>query len=345
LSMNFIDKKPEEFNINRSAIKIDYLGIALLAIGIGSLQYVLEKGQHDDWFESTTIIILTGTAIIGIVGFVWRELTADQPAINLKIMKNWNLVGSNILTFVCGFGLFGSVFIFPVLVQRVLGFSPTEAGYSLVPGALIAIAIMPIIGKSLGSGVPPIIFVVIGFTAFILHGYTSSLADINSSRLWFAWPQILRGLGTACLTVPLINQAMVGLKPDEMPSGIALTNMLRQIGGALGIAIMNTYVANKFVLHKTDLVSNLTLENPLLLERLTATKQMLMSKGYDMFTAEQMSNQILDMSVNKQSFLLSYLDGFILISVFFIVAIPFMFLLRSQKLDKETQAKIQEEAH
>jgi DHA2 family multidrug resistance protein len=249
------------------------------------------------------------------------------------------------LTFVCGFGLFGSVFIFPVLVQRVLGFSPTEAGYSLVPGALIAIAIMPIIGKSLGSGVPPIIFVVIGFTAFILHGYTSSLADINSSRLWFAWPQILRGLGTACLTVPLINQAMVGLKPDEMPSGIALTNMLRQIGGALGIAIMNTYVANKFVLHKTDLVSNLTLENPLLLERLTATKQMLMSKGYDMFTAEQMSNQILDLSVNKQSFLLSYLDGFILISVFFIVAIPFMFLLRSQKLDKETQAKIQEEAH
>ena len=345
LSMNFIDKKPEEFNINRKAIQIDYLGIAFLAIGIGSLQYVLEKGQHDDWFESQTILFLTGTAIIGIVGFVWRELTAEQPAINLKIMKNWNLVGSNILTFVCGFGLFGSVFIFPVLVQRVLGFSPTEAGYSLVPGALIAIAIMPIIGKSLGSGVPPVIFVVIGFIAFILHGYTSSLADINSSRLWFAWPQILRGLGTACLTVPLINQAMVGLKPDEMPSGIALTNMLRQIGGALGIAIMNTYVANKFVLHKTDLVSNLTFENPLVLERLTATKQMLMSKGYDMFTAEQMSNQILDLSVNKQSYLLSYLDGFMLISVFFILAIPFMFLLRSQKLDKETQAKIQEEAH
>lgn len=345
LSLRFIDKKPEEYNINRSAIKIDYLGIVLLAIGIGSLQYVLEKGQHDDWFESNTIILLTFTAILGIVGFVWRQLTADQPAINLKIMKNWNLVGSNILTFVCGFGMFGSVFIFPVLVQRILGFSPTEAGYSLVPGALIAIVVMPFIGKGLGSGVPPLLFVVLGFIAFILHGYTASLADINASRIWFAWPQVLRGLGTACLTVPLINQAMVGLKPIEMPSGIALTNMLRQIGGALGIAIMNTYVANNFVQHRTDLVSNLSVENPLLLERLNNYKLALMSRGYDIFTAEKMSYQVLDLSVTKQSFLLSYLDGFMLISVFFIAAIPFMFLLRRQKLDKATQAKIQEEAH
>ena len=345
LCLNFIEKKPEEFNIDRKSIKIDYIGIALLAIGIGSLQYVLEKGQHDDWFESETIIILTGTAIFGIVGFVWRELTTDQPAINLSIMKNWNLVGSNILTFVCGFGMFGSVFIFPVLVQRILGYSPTEAGYSLVPGALIAIAVMPIIGRSLGAGVPPRVFVIIGFAAFILHGYTASLADMNASRMWFAIPQILRGLGTACLTVPLINQAMVGLKPHEMPSGIALTNMLRQIGGALGIAMMNTYVANRFVLHKTDLVSNLSVENPLVIERLNAYKQALMARGYELFTAEKMSYQVLDLSVNRQSFLLSYLDGFLLISLFFIVSIPFMFLLRTQKLDKATQAKIQEEAH
>lgn len=345
LCLRYIEKKPEEHHIDRSSIKIDYIGIALLAIGIGSLQYVLEKGQSDDWFESTTIIFLTGTTILGLVGFVWRELTAEQPAIDLSILKNGNLVGSNILTFVCGFGLFGSVFIFPVLVQRVLGFSPTEAGYSLVPGALIAIVIMPILGRSLGAGVPPVVFVVIGFLAFILHGYTSSHADINASRMWFAWPQILRGLGTACLTVPLINQAVVGLKPHEMPSGIALTNMLRQIGGSLGIAIMNTYVANRFMVHKTQLVSNLQPENLVASGWLTNTKNLLMQKGFDVYTAERMSYQILDLNVNKQSFLLSYLDGFLLISLFFIAAVPFMFLLRTQKLDKATQAKLQEEAH
>lgn len=345
LSLRFIEKKPEEHHINRKAMSVDYLGIALLAVGIGSLQYVLEKGQSDDWFESNTIILLTGTTILGLVGFVWRELTADEPAINLKILRNTNLIGSNILTFVCGFGLFGSVFIFPVLVQRVLGFSPTEAGFSLVPGALIAIVVMPILGRSLGAGVPPVVFVVIGFAAFILHGYTSAHADINASRAWFAWPQILRGLGTACLTVPLINQAVVGLKPHEMPSGIALTNMLRQIGGSLGIAIMNTYVANRFMVHRTQLAGNLEAENLLMTSWLTNTKNMLIQKGFDVYTADRMSYQILDLNVNKQSFLLSYLDGFLLISVFFIAAIPFMFLLRTQKLDKATQAKIQEEAH
>lgn len=345
LCLNFIEKKPDEYNINRKSMKVDYLGIVLLAMGIGSLQYVLEKGQHDDWFESTTIIMLTITTIIGLVGFIWRELVAEQPAINLKIMKNGNLIGSNILTFVCGFGLFGSVFIFPVLVQRILGYSPTEAGYSLVPGALIAIVVMPIIGRSLGAGVPPVFFVVIGFIAFILHGYTSSLADINASRAWFAIPQILRGLGTACLTVPLINQAVVGLKPHEMPSGIAITNMLRQIGGSLGIAIMNTYVANRFMVHKTDLVSNLSAESITLSERLNNMRIMLVSKGYDFFTAENMSLKILDLNLDKQSYLLAYLDGFLLISLFFLAATPFMLLLRTQKLDKETQAKIQEEAH
>lgn len=345
LSLRFIEKKPEEYHINRKAMRVDYLGIALLAIGIGSLQYVLEKGQSDDWFESNTIILLTGTTILGLVGFVWRELTADEPAINLKILRNTNLIGSNMLTFVCGFGLFGSVFIFPVLVQRVLGFSPTEAGFSLVPGALIAIVVMPILGRSLGAGVPPVVFVVIGFLAFILHGYTSAHADINASRAWFAWPQILRGLGTACLTVPLINQAVVGLKPHEMPSGIALTNMLRQIGGSLGIAIMNTYVANRFMVHRTQLASNLEAENLLMTSWLANTKNMLIQKGFDVYTADRMSYQILDLNMTKQSFLLSYLDGFLLISVFFIAAIPFMFLLRTQKLDKATQAKIQEEAH
>jgi len=345
LCLRFIEKKPEEYHIDRKSMKIDYLGIVLLAIGIGSLQYVLEKGQSDDWFDSNTIIFLTGTTILGLAGFIWRELTAEQPAIDLKVMRNMNLVGSNILTFVCGFGLFGSVFIFPVLVQRVLGYSPTEAGFSLVPGALVAIVIMPILGRSLGAGVPPVVFVVIGFAAFILHGYTSSLADINASRSWFALPQIMRGIGTACLTVPLINQAVVGLKPHEMPSGIALTNMLRQIGGSLGIAIMNTYVANRLIVHRTDLVSYMKPENLLMTDWLSKVKLMLMQKGYDWQTAETTSYQILDLNVNRQAYLLSYLDGFLLISLFFIAAIPFMFLLRTQKLDKATQAKLQEEAH
>ena len=345
LSVRFIEKKPEEFNINRKSMHIDYIGIALLAIGIGALQYVLERGQSDDWFESETIQIMTGVTIFGLVGFIWRELTAEHPAVNLRVMRNRNLVGSNILTFVVGFGLFGSVFVFPVMVQRILGYSPTMAGYSLIPGALVAIIIMPILGRSLGAGVKPIYFVVTGIIFFIMHGYLSSQANLDSTRTWFIIPQICRGIGTACLTVPLINQAVVGLKPHEMPHGIALTNMLRQIGGALGIAVMNTYVARRYVQHRTDLVSNLTYDNPLFAERMLNNQMFFVSKGFDSFTAEKMSQQVMDLSVAKQAYLLSYLDGFLLISIFFICSIPFIFLLRNNKMDKATQLKVQQESH
>jgi DHA2 family multidrug resistance protein len=254
-------------------------------------------------------------------------------------------VASNILTFVLGFGLFGSVFIFPVLVQRILGYTPTDAGFGLVPGAIVAIFCMPIIGRTLQKGIPPLYFVIIGCVSFILHGYTSSLADPNAGLEFFTWPQIFRGVGTACLTVPLINQAVVGLTPQELPSGIALTNMIRQLGGAFGIAIMNTYVSHRYVIHRTDLVSNLQVFDPATAERLAATQAGVMSRGIEAASSTEAGYRILDLTVAKQGFLLAYLDGFQLISLFFIAALPIMFLLKTNKVDKATMQKISEESH
>ncbi|HVE00004.1 MAG TPA: DHA2 family efflux MFS transporter permease subunit [Cytophagaceae bacterium] len=345
LALRFIEKKPEEHNINRKEISIDYIGISLLAVGVASLQYVLERGEHDDWFHSNGIILLTGAAICGLIGFVWWELREKAPVINLHLLRNRNLAASNILTFVCGFGLFGSVFIFPVMAQRILGYTSTEAGLSLIPGALIAVLIMPIIGRTLGTVIQPIVFVIIGFVMFILHGYTSSLATAEASRAWFILPQIFRGLGTACLTVPLINQAMVGLQPKDMGSGIALTNMLRQLGGAFGIAVMNTYISHRYVVHRTDLVSNLQMNDPEMIQRLNALAQGTAAKGVNALSTTEAGYRILEGTVTRQSYLLSYLDGFQMISIFFICAIPFMFLLRNQKVDAATKAKIAEESH
>lgn len=345
LTITFIDRKEDELNINRSAIKIDYFGIAMLVLGVGSLQYVLEKGQADDWFEDTNIRILTITAIAGLGTFIWRQLHVAVPIINLKVLKNSNLVASNVLTFVCGFGLFGSVFIFPVLVQRVMGYTPTEAGFSIVPGTIIGLFLMPIIGKTLGSGTPPIVYVIIGFISFIIHGYTSSLATAEASRLWFAIPQLFRGIGTACLTVPLINQAVVGLAPKDLPSGIALTNMLRQLGGAFGIAMMNTFVTQRFAIHKTDLLTNTAANDPEMMQRFSGSVQLFLSKGFNLIDAQQAAYRAIDGAISKQGYLLSYLDSFLLISLFFIATIPFLFMLRTQKTNKETLAKIAEESH
>jgi MFS transporter, DHA2 family, multidrug resistance protein len=345
LTITFIDKKEDEYNINRNAIQIDYLGILMLVLGVGSLQYVLEKGPADDWFDDKTIRVLTVTAIVGMATFIWRQFTVAVPIINLRVLKNRNLIASNVLTFVCGFGLFGSVFIFPVLVQRVMGYTPTEAGFSIVPGTIVGLFLMPVIGKTLGSGTPPIVYVIIGFIAFILHGYLSSLATIESSRLWFAIPQLFRGIGTACLMVPLINQAVVGLSPKDLPSGIALTNMLRQLGGAFGIAMMNMFVTERYAIHRNDLITNTAANDPEMMQRLQAATQLFISKGLNAIDAQLAAFKAIDGAITRQAFLLSYLDSFLLISVFFILTIPFMFMLRTQKTDAATRAKVAEESH
>jgi len=345
LAYRFVPDDTQEQLDNRKNVTIDYLGILFLVMGIGSLQYVLEKGQSEDWFEDRTIVILTILAAVGLVSFVYRQLSIKEPLINLRVWKSQNLVASNVLTFVLGFGLFGSVFIFPVLVQRILGYTPTDAGFGLVPGALIAIVCMPIIGRTLQAGLSPVYYVVIGCIAFMFHGYTSSLADPDAGLAFFTLPQILRGVGTACLTVPLINQAVVGLKPQEMSSGIALTNMIRQLGGAFGIAVMNTYVNHRYVVHRTDLVSNLQTSDPLMAERLASYTAGAISRGADPSTATALSYKFLDLAVTKQGFLLAYLDGFKLIGLFFLLVLLLVFFLKTKKMDKQTMQKISEESH
>jgi DHA2 family multidrug resistance protein len=345
LTLRFIPEDTEEQLANRKNVYIDYLGIIFLAVGVASLQYVLERGEAEDWFSNRWIIIFSFVAVGSLFSFIYRQLKIDQPIINLRVFKSQNLVASNILTFVLGFGLFGSVFIFPVLVQRILGYTPTDAGFGLVPGAIVAIFCMPIIGRTLQSGTPPVLYVVIGCIAFIFHGYTSSLADPNAGLAFFTLPQILRGVGTACLTVPLINQAVVGLKPQELPSGIALTNMIRQLGGAFGIAVMNTFVSHRYAIHRTDLISNLQAFDPATTERLASYQAGVIGRGINPASAKEVSVRLLDFAVAKQGFLLAYLDGFQLISIFFLASIPIMFLLKTNKTDKATMQKISEESH
>jgi len=345
LTLRFIRRTEDEKNPKREKPAIDFLGISFLALGVGCLQYVLERGQSDDWFEDRTILLLSFLGAFGLLAFIYRELTGEKPMIHLSVMKRRNLWASNVLTFAVGFGMFGSIFIFPVLVQRILGYTPTDAGFGLVPSAIAAIVCMPIVGRRLGAGTPPLVFVVIGFIFFILHGFSSSFITPDVGLPYFFWPQVFRGIGTACLTVPLINQAVVGLTPQEMPSGIALTNMLRQLGGAFGIAVMNTYVSQRYAVHRADLVSNLQLSDPATLQRLSQYQAGAISAGINPTQSTEFSYKLMDLAVTKQGFMLAYADCFQLLGLFFICVIPFMFLLRTKKIDKATLQKVSEESH
>jgi len=165
LSYTFIAKKDGEGS-KKKEIKIDYSGILLLMVGIGCLQYVLERGDSEDWFSSQSIRICAVLAFIGLVSFIWYELSIEKPAVNLKVLNNRNMAFTTIFTFVVGLGLYTSVFVFPVLAQRALGYSPFETGLTLLAPTMITVIMMPIIGKTMSKGVSPIPFVVCGFLLF-----------------------------------------------------------------------------------------------------------------------------------------------------------------------------------
>lgn len=345
LSLSYIHKKEGE-GTKKKEIKIDYTGISLLMVGIGCLQYVLERGEAEDWFNSHLIQTLAGVALLGLVGFVWRELSTPQPAVNLRVLQNRNLAFTTIFTFVIGLGLFTSVFVYPVMAQRILGWTPYETGLSLLAPTLAGVVMMPIIGRMMSKGISPLPFVIIGFILFAGYAYFSGGVSPGVDRWDFFWPLLLRALGLSMVNLPLINQAVVGLQPKEYASGIALNNMIRQLGGAFGIAMANNYIARQYYQHRTDLITNVTQNSGLYNQYNAANTQSLASKTGDAFTAAQQSLKMLDLRIDKQAYFLSYLDTFHLIALFFIIVLPLVAFLRVKKnTDAKAAAKAAAEAH
>lgn len=346
LSINFIDKKEDEFNIDRKQIHIDWTGILLLAVGVGSLQYVLERGEADDWFDDNVIRYLTGAAIVAIPLFIWFELRATKfPVLDLRVLKNRNLALGTILLFVVGYGLFTSVLLYPLFVQRIVGFTATKTGQLLIPGGAIAAVCFPLVGRILSRGVSPRFVVMVGYAIFATFCFVMSTYTGDTTDNYFVQALLIRGVGLALVNVPLINSSVSTMLPRELPTGIALTNMTRQLGGAFGVAITNTYVTQRTALHRGDLVANITSDNPLLSDRLTAISQGLAAKGINALDAITGAYKNIDLIIQKQALMVAYLDTFRLAGIFFVVTFPLLFLLQSKKMDAATAKAAAEAAH
>lgn len=347
LSYTFIEKRKGEGKY-KSAIKIDYMGIALLAVAIGCLQFVLERGEAEDWFSSNAIRICSVLALIGLVGFIFYELTIEHPAVNLKVLNNRNLAFTTIFTFVVGVGLFTSVFVFPVLAQRVLGFTAKETGLTLLAPTMITVLMMPVIGKLMTKGVSPIPFVVTGFILFAAYCVTSAQVSPDVNKWDFFFPLALRAMGMSMVQLPLINQAVAGLSPKDYASGIALNNMIRQLGGAFGIALANNYIAREYAQHRSDLVSNISQGSPVFTQQYQAITQGIAGKTGDLVTAGQQALGLMNAKVDRMAYYLAYLDTFRLIAIFFIVVIPLVAFLKVKRKSPQEQAaamKAAAEAH
>ncbi|APU67355.1 DHA2 family efflux MFS transporter permease subunit [Christiangramia flava] len=324
----FFVKSPkygEKLKVNQ----VDWWGIILLATFIGSLQFVLEHGQQDDWFEDSLILSLSVAAVFGLILFIWRELTYEHPVVNLRVLRDGNLRIGTILTFILGFGLFGSTFIIPIYTQSILGWTATDAGLLLIPSSITTGLMMPIIGKLLERGISHKYLASAGFVIFFIYSfwmYSLMTPDTGSEHMF--WPLVVRGVGLGLLFVPITTLSLSTLKGKDIGDGAAFTGMMRQLGGSFGIAIITTMVSRLAQQHRIDLLPNISAIDFKVQQRIDGIKRMFMAKGFSANEALDKAYAVLNGSLMKQSTVLSYMDIFLYLGLLFLVCAPIVLLIK-----------------
>jgi DHA2 family multidrug resistance protein len=316
--------------------EVDWLGISLLTVGIGSLQWILEEGNAKDWFSDPWILRFTIVSAACLSLMLWWELSSrnKHPVVNFRVLKNRELAASIFLFVALGFGLYGGVFIFPLFTQNLLHFTPTETGLALMPGGIATATTAVICGLMLNGPRPkidPRLLIGIGVALFVVSmwdlGHLTTLAGESDVR----WALIIRGAGLGFLFTPINNVAYASLKPSEAQQASGLINLSRQLGGSFGIAILATYVTVHTQIHRVDLLANLYRGNPLVDERLRALTGNLMTRGYDPEAARRGAMALLDQQTMRQASMLSYNDAWMLLLLTFICVSPAIFLLRKPR--------------
>lgn len=311
----------------KQSSKVDWLGIFLLTVGISSLQYVLEKGQEDDWFNSKLIITLCITAFLGLYLFIWRQMETKFPVVNLRVLKNGNLRMGVMLSFVMGFGTFGSTFVIPQFTQSLLGWSAQQAGVLQLPSTLFVAVMMPAVAILIQKGVQQKYLIAMGmfiFYIFCMLCYKIIVPDTASSD--FFWPLMVRALGMGLLSVPVSTMSLSTLKGQEIGQGAAFTSMMRQLGGSFGVALISTLLTRQSSIHRVALVSHMKADDINVQNRVSQLTANMQTHGFDLITSRNMAYQLLDNSVIRQATLLSYMDIFMIVGIVFIVFVPLVLL-------------------
>src|SRR5580658_1563884 len=280
--------------------KVDWWGILLLALGIGALQVILEKGEDKDWFQTWWISALTFVTIISAICFIWRETSIDYPVVNFKILKIRSFAIGIVTSFVLGVALYGSTFIFPVFCQNLLGFTAAQTGLLLFPGGVATILMMPFVGNMLKKGIPAQFLSAGGFILFFIFCWMLYGSTLQSGTGDFWWPLIIRGVGMAILFVPLTTLAIADLRGPEIGQGTGLNNMMRQLGGSFGIAIMTTIIHIKSGMNRNILLENINQYNPAYNDRYNSTVQNFTGKGFSLAQAQDMAHQAIEGVVSRQ---------------------------------------------
>jgi MFS transporter, DHA2 family, multidrug resistance protein len=309
---------------------IDYIGIALLTVSVGSLQFVLEHGQREDWFESHMITGLSVTGVLGGILLLWRELTTDHPAIDFRIMRYRQMWVGTVLGVVMGVGLYAMSFTLPVFLQNNLLMTAQQTGIVLLPGAIATAVSMAVVGRLVGK-IDARLLITAGALIFALAAWKLSLITSLAGAPDFFWPLIFRGVGLGLMFVPLTTITLAELSPAELPQGAGLYNFFRQLGGSFGIAGIATLVARYTTQFRSVLGEHIAMNDPTSLARIDMIARGMMARGADAATARQMALSVIDREMIGQASVLAYARIYVLAAALILLLIPLLALVRQTK--------------
>jgi DHA2 family multidrug resistance protein len=305
---------------------IDWLSILLLAVGLGSLQAVLEEGQSDDWFDSPFIVGLAAASLVGLVLFVVRSLRAKDPVVDLRVLRHRSLWAGSILSVVVGMGLYGALFAIPIFAQSILHYTSQQTGMLLLPSALASAFAMPLVAK-LVDKVDPRILIVTGALIVVVSLLQLNGITPQTSEADLFLPLMIRAFGTVLMFLPL-NMATLGPLPKgDVGKASGFFSLTRQLGGSIGVALLTTLLSQRQAFHRSVLVEKLAGADSKTLEHVGALTSSFTAKGFDPVDAHGKALHVLDGSVNVQSAVLSFADTFWITAALFVVTLPLALLL------------------
>ena len=306
---------------------IDFAGIALLTVAVGSLQWMLERGERYDWFESRFVTVLGLTALVSAVLLVWRELTTDEPVIDFRILKSRQLAPGVLFASALGLGLYGSVFVLPIFLQQLHGYTAQQTGLVILPGAIASAVTMAAMARN-SARIDARYTIVAGACCFFASMLLMSRMTLDSGHDDMFWPLILRGVGLGLIFVPLTNATVSELPPHKIPQGTGLFNLTRQLGGSLGIAIMATLLSRQTKVARAVLAEHVAQGNAEATARLDLLTRGMQARGADLVTAKQQAYAILDRQIAGQASVLAFSRIYFLSGLILLAALPLLLVWR-----------------
>lgn len=318
MANTFIEDPP--YIRNRRPGRIDYIGFGLMAVGFATLQLVLDKGQEDDWFSSPFIVRSLMIAIVALIAFVIWELRTKDPIVNLRVLANRNFAVGTAMIATVGIALYGTTALLPLFLQTLLGYPALQSGLAVSPRGIGAIVSMVLVGRLIGK-IDGRYLIVFGFGILAASTYLLGNIDLEITVRNIAWPQVFSGFALGFVFVPLTVIATGTLSNEQIGNATGIYNLMRNVGGSFGIAMVTTLLARGAQAHQAAMVSHLTPYDPVYRERLSEMIANLSAHG-NVVTATQQAYGAMYQTLVRQATLLAYIDNFRLLAFLCLLCMP-----------------------